>query len=579
MAKHSGRKPHSIRHYVNLLLVVSLTVLILDLAISAVSISIVKQQSTRYLQDTAALYIDGINEDFAYITHYMGWTLANDESLNMMNAYRKNSAPFLKANEQLYKRFTELQRNYGDDYSFFFYLPNQDFFLNCAPMKLSLPDYRELQRQIVSYTGDKEVYEKYYSKWTPVLANGKHYIINIVPYHNRYLIGLISAEDLIRPLRQMDLGANGRAFLVDREGNDLTAAGSAPAAEGALLQGSAGERTVVSGEFSGGAFRAVMVIRFGTFEKIVIAQLLILLLFFLVVTAMSAVMLLTYRKVLAPVERFAERLRRADEDGDAADFGSGIAELEQAGEQFRDLAAQIKSYKIAMYEQELEKQRIQLDYMKLQIKPHFFLNCLTSIYSMAQMGMFREIEHMSMSTSKYFRYIFSSGQHFVRLKDEAEHVRIYLDIQRSRYRDAFSYTIDLDEAAAETPVPPLMLQTFIENAIKYAVSRDQELAIRLQAAADGTGGVRIVISDSGPGFPPDVLEKLESGRPLTEPDGRRIGIMNVLQRLGLLYGGGAKIHFANGEQGGARISIALPPTAREENHQGRDHADGSIAGG
>lgn len=106
-AKH---KTYPIRHYIKVMMLVSFTVLILDLGISIASISIVKQQSTRNLQDTAALYINRINHDFAYINHYMGWTLGNDESLLTMNTYGVNSIEFLKANDNLFKRFTELQK-------------------------------------------------------------------------------------------------------------------------------------------------------------------------------------------------------------------------------------------------------------------------------------------------------------------------------------------------------------------------------------------------------------------------------------------------------------------------------------
>lgn len=66
------------------------------------------------------------------------------------------------------------------------------------------------------------MYEKFYSKWTPILVNNHYYVINIVPYYNRYLIGLISADNLIRPLRQINLGANGYVSLVDENEQPLT---------------------------------------------------------------------------------------------------------------------------------------------------------------------------------------------------------------------------------------------------------------------------------------------------------------------------------------------------------------------
>jgi two-component system sensor histidine kinase YesM len=566
MAKKTAvNKPYPIRHYVKVTILISFIVLILDLVISVASISIVKQQSTRYLQDTADLYINRINHDFAYINHYMGWTLANDESLNMMNAHDKTSKEFINSNEDLYKRFTELQKNYGQEYNFFYYLHNQSFFLNCAPISIDYTVYRELKKQIISFIDDKEVYEKFYSRWTPILVNGKYYIINIVPYHNRYFIGMISADNLITPLRQINLGANGYASLVDENGTDISTLVSnsgKPLQEDTGIRNLFQSRTTLTNEFSGTAFSAKMVIKFGAFEKIMIAQLLIMLLFFMVTSTLCAVMLFFNRRVLGPIQSFSENLTHLNEDGQPDGFKSSkIIELEEASAQFKDLVLQIRNFKIAMYEQELEKQSIQLDFMKQQIKPHFFLNCLTSIYSMAQIQMYEEIEQMAMSTSKYFRYIFQGSEDFVLLADEIEHVRIYLDIQKSRYRDAFNYYIEQEAQTTDMKIPPLVLQTFIENSIKYAISRANEVQIRLtvkRRRMDEAEMTVIQISDTGPGFPPEVLDKLMQGEPLDQSKGNQIGIMNTLKRLEYLYSSKAAVSFSNPAEGGACITLCLP---------------------
>lgn len=564
--KTAGPQPLPIRHYVRVMILIAVIVLIVDLVLSITSIIIVKQQSTRYLKDTAALYINRINHDFDYMNHYMGWTLANDETLNTMNAYKFNSVEFLKSNENLRKRFTELQKNYGQAYNFFYYLQNQSYFLNCAPLSVDYTDYLELKKQIISFIGDKEVYEKFYSKWTPVLVNGKYYIVNIVPYHNRYLIGLISADNLIRPLREINLGANGYASLVDDQGTDLTSPVSnsgQPVPEGSGFSTLMQPRTMISSEFLGTTFSAKMVIKFGAFEKIMIAQLLIVLLFFIVTSSLFVIMLFFNKRVLGPIRSFSENLARINEESQPADYrGSKIIELEQANSQFKDLVEQIKTFKITMYEQELEKQRIQLDYMKQQIKPHFFLNCLTSIYSMAQIQMYQEIEDMAMSTSKYFRYLFQNGENFVPLTNEIEHVQMYLEIQQQRYRDAFSYHVELPEEAKDVKIPPLVLQTFIENSIKYAISRENEVQIRLTVKRclleDGIPGTQIRLSDTGPGFAPGVLEKLEAGLPLDQSKGTQIGIMNTLKRLEYLYYNLASASFSNIAGGGACITLQLP---------------------
>ncbi len=569
MAKPTENKQYPLRHYVNIMFLISFIVLILDFAISISAISIVKQQATRYLQDTAGLYLDRINHDFAYINHYTGWTLANDESLKAMTTSPMNSREFFEANENLHKRFTELQKNYGQEYNFFVYLKQQSFFLNCAPISISYSDYQALKEQIIANARqDRNVYEKLYSKWTPVQVNGKYYITNIVPYYDSYMISLVSADNLIRPLREINLGENGFVSLIAENGQSITSPVSnrgqvlddVPQASSSPGLFQAG--TTVNGQFTNATFQVKLVIQFGTFEKIMIAQLLILLLAVIITCSLGFILLYFRNKVLRPIKNFSYNLAFWTEEGEPLEFqGSKIIELEKANKQFLNLIGQIKKFKIDLYERELEKQRIQLDYMKLQIKPHFFLNCLTSIYSMAQMQMHEEIERMALSTAKYFRYIFQNDGDFVKLEDEIEHVRIYLEIQKHRYQNALAYRIKQEENLAEAAIPPLVLQTFVENAVKYAVSRVAEARIELAAGLQlDAGEERLVIriSDTGPGFPPDILEKLQSGIPLEQTAGTRIGIMNTLQRLDSLYDKQAAVSFFNKEDGGACVILSLP---------------------
>lgn len=569
MARQAENKLYPIQHYVKIILVISFSALILDFIISFASISIVKEQSARDLRDTAYLYINRINGDFAYINHFMGWTLANDENLKIMDTHGPDESEFLKANKTLYRRFVELQKSHGQAFNFFLFFNDKNLLLNCAPMGLTYKEYQDLQRKINLYIRDKIIYEKFYSQWSTVQLAGKNYIINIVPYNDSYSICLIAADDLILPLRQINLGENGYASLTDEDGALVT---SPISNKGKLLDVKPDARasfpnflqakTTVNGAFTNASFHVKLIIQFGAFEKIMIAQLLIVLLAVIIACSLCFIMLYFKNKVLQPIKHFSYNLTFWTGDGEPIDIQSSkIFELEKANKQFLNLVKQIKAYKIDIYEREIEKQRIQLDYTKLQIKPHFFLNCLTTIHSMAQMGMDDEIQQMALSTSAYFRYIFQNGQDFVRMEDEIEHVRIYLEIQQSRYRDSFVYRIDQPAWMREALIPPLVLQTFIENAIKYAVSRENETLISLAVSreeANGETATVIRISDTGPGFAPDVLGKLQDGQPLDQRNGTQIGIMNTVQRLAYLYGDQARIRFSNGAGGGACIEIRLP---------------------
>ncbi len=566
MNKQADNKLYPIQHYVKIILVISFTALILDFIISFASIAIVKQQSARDLRDTAYLYINRLNGDFSYINHFMGWTLANDDNIKIMNTHDTDDNAFIKANESLYRRFVELQKSYDQSYNFFLYSSQKNFMLNIAPMRLSYKAYQELQQQIKAFIEDKIIYEKYYSRWSTVQLADQFYILNIFLYHDNYMICLIAADDLIRPLRQINLGENGYASLWTEDGQLTTSPISSKGKplevdqERSAFWNAFQTKTTVKGEFDNASFYVKLVIQFGAFEKIMIAQLLIILLAFIVACSLSFIMLYFRNKVLQPIKSFSYNLSFWKEDGEPLDIASSkIVELEKANKQFAQLVNQIKTYKIDIYEREIEKQRIQLDYTKLQIKPHFFLNCLTTIHSMAQMDMTEEIQQMALSISVYFRYIFQNGKDFVRMEDEIEHVRVYLDIQRSRYQDTFFYQIEREAAVCETPIPPLILQTFIENAIKYAVARDQHSHISLTVERGQLSDEKMVvitISDTGPGFPPEVLDKLQHAQSLDQSGGTQIGIMNTILRLEYLYGSRARIEFAN--CGGACVKLYLP---------------------
>lgn len=365
--KEAGRN-FPIKHYVKRLLLISLITLILDLIISLVSISLVQQQSAQYLRNTAELYIDRINNNFSYLNRFMGWTLANDEDLEIMNDDTSSDSDFIKSNRNLYKRYAELQKSLGAEYNFFVYLRDKQFFSNFAPMGLSYPEYETLKKQVVESVEDKMVYEQYYSQWTTIDLNGSYYIINIVPYHDSYMISLISADKLIRPLQEIDLGGEGYATLIGGDGESITN----PIPEQSKLLKLFQFGTTVNQEFSNATFYVKLVIQFGTFEKIMVAQLLVVLLAVMIACYLCFIMLYFLKKVLIPIKNFSKNLTVLTSNGEPIDFeNSKIIELEKANKQFIDLVKQLKDIKIEMYERELEKQGMQLRYMKLQIKPHF----------------------------------------------------------------------------------------------------------------------------------------------------------------------------------------------------------------
>ena len=158
----------------------------------------------------------------------------------------------------------------------------------------------------------------------------------------------------------------------------------------------------------------------------------------------------------------------------------------------------------------------------------------------------------------------ANSQYLVPVKNELEHIKNYMEIQKMRYGDTFSYEIHAEEGTENIRIPPILIQTFIENAIKHSNTFDDPIIIRTDIAWMTAGGnshenIQIQVMDTGCGFSEDILQSLNSAIPLEPQNGHRIGITNAIQRLNLLYGQGeAVITFSNLPSGGACVTILLP---------------------
>ncbi|MEH7118670.1 histidine kinase, partial [Neobacillus vireti] len=405
--------------------------------------------------------------------------------------------------------------------------------------------------------------------WQSLKLNNKFYLYHLVEYQNRVFICLVSVDDILSPLQDIHLGKNGRIIMESAEHVFLSNSDEVQLLkeeESSTLFSSqlVFEETNTSLPFS----LHVTIDHFGAFEKIIFVQFCLITATILIGLILFLMLLYIKNKVLSPIYAFSKNLADFNKNNETIDFkSSSIRELEQANVQFREMINEIKKLKVNNYEQELDKKKIQMDFLKLQIKPHFYLNCLTTIYSMAQMNMYKEIQELTLSTSKYFRYLFQTKQNFVKLEKELDHIKDYLAIQKLVHGPAFVFESFIEPDIEKAKIPPLVIQTFIENTVKYSVSLDEQMLIFLSIHSinvDNHKYIKITIKDTGPGFPSDILYKLQNNIPLTNKQGHHIGINNVVKRLRLLYDDEYSIKFSNGPDFGAVIELMVPYLVFEE---------------
>ncbi|MCC3377273.1 sensor histidine kinase [Cohnella sp. REN36] len=238
-------------------------------------------------------------------------------------------------------------------------------------------------------------------------------------------------------------------------------------------------------------------------------------------------------------------------------------EFLSVNETFNDMAYQIQQLKIHVYEERIRAQQAELKHLQLQINPHFLLNSINVVYNLAQIKNFAVIQAMCLNLVKYFRFTTKTGQSFVMLAEEMEHMDSYLRIQQVRFPDRITYRIAVEEDVKQVPVPPLLVQPFIENAVKYGFDfMEEPFHVEIQAVRDPALGIcRIRIADNGSGFPPDVLNSLRDGSYFGRTDDQHLGIWNSYHRLQILYGREARLTFGNDVEGGALVELDLPVQA------------------
>ncbi len=245
-----------------------------------------------------------------------------------------------------------------------------------------------------------------------------------------------------------------------------------------------------------------------------------------------------------------------------ADDSVRIREFNEMYGIFNRLMDDIQTLQADIYENKLDKQRVEQQFLHIQIRNHFFLNCLNIIYSLAQVKDYQLIQQMTLYLVSYFRHISRNAMEGVALLDELSHVQDYIHIQQIRFPDRIQFQCHMEEALSDFRVPSLILLTFIENCIKHALtSSPSSITLDLkQISPFGKHVLYARISDNGPGFSEEQLDELNS----TDVDLKfgeihGIGIHNIRKRLQLLYHSEAQLFFSNQKTGGALIELYLPP--------------------
>ncbi|ALS02097.1 hypothetical protein ATZ33_12105 [Enterococcus silesiacus] len=237
---------------------------------------------------------------------------------------------------------------------------------------------------------------------------------------------------------------------------------------------------------------------------------------------------------------------------DATVIESGSDEVRSLARSFNVMLTQMEQLVSEVKAKEQAIHNYEIQTLASQINPHFLYNTLDTIIWMAEFNDSQKVVDTTKSLANFFRLSLNQGNEMIRLKNEIEHVRQYLFIQKQRYGEQLTYEIIEDPQLFDYQLPKLVIQPIVENAIYHGIKEiDRQGLITIRTRADDTS-LYIEVCDNGKGY--QLAEKQK--HICTRLGG--IGLSNIDERLHLQYGSDYQMKISTKVDQYTRVVLKLP---------------------
>ena len=174
-------------------------------------------------------------------------------------------------------------------------------------------------------------------------------------------------------------------------------------------------------------------------------------------------------KVSSPIVKLNTSVLEYEAGKQPEIYIGGSMEIRHLGDSIQRSYEQIDSLMHKIVLEQTERRKSELDALQSQINPHFLYNALDSITWMIEGGRNDEAAFMISQLAKLFRISLSKGRTIITVEEELQHAQSYMNIQKIRYKNCFSFIQDIDPGINSCCTVKLILQPILENAIQYGV--------------------------------------------------------------------------------------------------------------
>ncbi len=390
-----------------------------------------------------------------------------------------------------------------------------------------------------------------YAAWTYLDVNGSEWIIKTYKKNGLTYGGLFSLDEI-------------RRTIYENSTYDELSINFYPEKSGVITSANAFSVTVHS-RYTDMVMQLELP-QSSAFQRLSLAELICVIMLFVFILAIPLLFLILNKIVVSPLRDIEDAMKRV-KSGEAdyrLPFKQQADEFMIIDQSFNEMNDVLRDLKIENYEREIDKQKMELKNLQLQIRPHFLLNMFNLLFSFAQIKNYQSIQKLALYLSDYFRYIFQSNKDTEPFEKEFMLIQKYLEISEMRYPNWYEAIFNVDTDALEVEVPPLLIHNFIENIVKHIADVGTVIHIRLEAYTTDCEAIFMIVDD-GCGMPQELVNEINSGIFRKRAGDRiHVGVENSYRRLKSIYGDKAQLLVDSILGEGTCFTIVIPLEGDDE---------------
>lgn len=558
---------HSIQFNLSLISILfSIPIVIFLVCTNVYSIRISREKEASLLKNSLIVFQSQVDSDFLNYERYLMTIMGESKDLAQFSRPEKDNIRTL-AQFRIQNQLSELLSYNNRLFGLFVYSRASQTVAAAYDPDITMDEREALAAAILELGGNEDSGVL----WFPWKAGGQWYLIRVLVDRGIMAGAVVKPEKLLA-----DYKKNGQSFvdqaayMSDTDGVltetkvDMNGISMDRALAGYENYQDNGNRYMVTAALSEyGDFYLTAMVHYPTaLSTMGYFQILLAAMTVICVVVINVQRWFFKRKIIAPMNLAVKAMEEVSGGNLSAHIGTVAAfnEFQVIYRTFDTMVDEIRQLKIDVYEENLRRKQTTLEYLALQMNPHFFVNAVNVVSRLIEGAHIRQAMKAMDNLGEYMRYALSCTSSVVSLESELAHAQKYVELQNVRYCSEAVLETSVNPYALFMAVPRMLIFTFVENAFKYARKDGERLSIFLKCWLEPVKEqeyLMLEIWDLGPGYPPEMLEAFGEDEPMKDMLGTHIGLFNVSSRLRLLYEGKAHIRLEN-KEGHAWAKICLP---------------------